>query len=300
MLKRLLATIKFIINHPLNQAHKGEALKRYLRWQIGTRILGKQVLIPWVDDAKFITGVGETGLTGNIYTGFMEYEDMVFVLHTLQTGEIFVDVGANIGAYTILASKVVGAHSIAFEPLPETVERFKDQININRLNDLVEVKNNGVGDKDGALYFTNNKDTVNKVSLGGEASNTTKVDVITLDSVLDKNKSHFFKIDVEGFEYKVIEGAKDILSSPNTTAVILELNGCGAEFGHSDDEVHKKLTSLNFIPVRYEPISRTLTKLDGYNKDGGNTIYIKDFEVIAAKCKSAPKLCIHTAGGLQI
>lgn len=41
-------------------------------------MLKKKVIVSWVNDARFIAGKGETGLTGNLYAGFMEYEDMVF------------------------------------------------------------------------------------------------------------------------------------------------------------------------------------------------------------------------------
>jgi hypothetical protein len=55
-------------------------------------------MVPWVGDARFIAGLGEVGLTGNLYTGFMEYEDMLFLLHDLRATGTFVDVGASVGA----------------------------------------------------------------------------------------------------------------------------------------------------------------------------------------------------------
>jgi thymidylate synthase len=61
-----------------------------------------------------------TGATGNIYAGLHEFEDMAFLLHLLRSEDMFADVGSNIGSYTILASGVVGAKSVAFEPVPST------------------------------------------------------------------------------------------------------------------------------------------------------------------------------------
>lgn len=300
MLKQLHAITRFILNHPLTKQNKQKALISFLRWQIAARLLGKKVIVPWVEDASFITAIGETGLTGNLYTGFMEYEDMLFLLHALRTDETFVDVGANIGAFTILASKVVKAKSISFEPLPETVDRLIDQIQINRINNVVSVRNKGVGDKTGALFFTNNNDTINKVSLAGNVKNTTKVEVTTLDEELDNNTKYFFKIDVEGFEYNVIEGGKNILSSQNTIAMIIELNGSGDEFGHSNQDIHNKIISLNFTPITYEPLSRTIHILDSYNKNSGNTIYVKDVDFIKERCKAALSRCVHTANDIYI
>ena len=291
---------KFIAQHPLNANHRFQALTNFIKWQIATRILKKKVIVPWIEDSIFISGLGESGLTGNLYAGLMEYEDMIFLLHALQPTETFVDVGANIGAYTILASKVVKSKSIAFEPLPNTAERLKDQIQINRINAAVNIRNMGVGDKEGALFFTNNNDTVNKVSLVGEVENTTMVKVSTLDTELSKDNQYFFKIDVEGFEYNVIEGASEVLSNNNVSAIIIELNGSGEEFGHSNEDIHKKILSYGFVAVAYEPKARNLTKLKSYNINGANTIYVKDIPLISARCKSAPKRVIHTACGIKI
>lgn len=296
----LYAITNFIAQHPLNANHKFQALTNFIKWQIAIRILKKKVIVPWVDDSFFISGLGETGLTGNLYAGFMEYEDMLFLLHALQPTETFVDVGANIGAYTILASKVVKSNSIAFEPLPNTAERLKDQIQINRINAAVDIRNMGIGDKEGSLFFTNNNDTVNKVSLAGEVENTTMVKVSTLDTELAKDSQYFFKIDVEGFEYNVIKGASEILSNNNVSAIIIELNGSGEEFGHSNEDINKLILSFGFDAVSYEPQARTLTKLKSYNENGGNTIYVKDIALISKRCKSAAKRVIHTACGIKI
>lgn len=225
---------------------------------------------------------------------------MVFLLHALQPAETFVDVGANVGAYTILASKVIKSRSIAFEPLPETADRLRDQIQINRIETVVDIRNMGIGDAKSTLSFTNNNDTINKVSLAGDVQNTIRVEVSTLDAECAADVRYFLKIDVEGFEYNVLQGAAKILSSDNVSALIIELNGSGDEFGHGNDEIHQKLLGFNFIPVAYEPQSRTLTRLDGYNRNGGNTIYVKDVDLIAGRCKSAPKRVVHTAGGTTV
>ena len=300
MIVEFFAITKLIALHPLNANHKIQSLLNFMRWQVGIRILKRKVIVPWVGESKFITGIGETGLTGNIYVGLMEYEDMLFLLHALEPSETFVDVGANIGAYTILASKVVGANSIAFEPLPKTFNRLKDQIQINRIGPSVDLRNIGIGNAKGELFFTNNGDTINKVSLAGKVKNTTRVEVSTLDDELVAGLHYFLKIDVEGFEYNVIEGTSKILSTENISAIIIELNSSGVEFGHSNEEIHQKILSFNFIPISYNPISRRITKLGSYNKNRGNTIYIKDIYRVAERCKAAPKRIIHTAYGLEI
>lgn len=297
MIKQLYSTAKFILTHPLIRKNKKwESFVNFVFWQIGVRALSKKVIVPWVEDSKLIIGAGETGATGNIYVGFAEYRDMLFLLHALRPEDTFVDIGANIGAYTILASKVIRAKSICFEPIKNAFNRLEDQVKINRIDDLVRMENKGVGERNEALFFTNNNDTVNKVSLAGDVANTTEIEVIALDDVLKKDEKYFVKIDVEGFEYKVLLGANNILSSPNTFGLIIELNGSSEEFGSTNSEIHNKLLGFNFYPVSYDPFCRTIVRLKNYNKNGANTIYIKDIEVLARRCKDAPKRLVNTIG----
>ena len=299
-IRNLWSILNFIFKHPLNQNRRFAAAMNFVRWQLGMRLLNKKIIVPWVDDAKIISGLGEFGLTGNIYCGFMEYEDMLFLLHVLQPQHTFVDVGANVGAYTVLASKVVGSKSIAFEPLPETAKRLKDQVHINRIEDMVDVRNIGVGDEEGDLFFTNNNDTVNKVNLSGSGNNTTRVRVGVLDHELELGKEYFLKIDVEGFESRVICGAENILSSGKVVAMIVELNGRGVEFGYTNEEVHQKIISHGLIPVSYDPASRKVTKLDDYNKNEGNTLYVKSVEQVESLVMAAPKRVVHTANAVRL
>jgi FkbM family methyltransferase len=300
MLKKIISTAKFLLEHPLTKSQIVKTLYHYMRWQIGARLINRPVIIPWVDSSKLITGMGESGSTGNLYAGLMDYEDMLFLLHALRPTETFVDIGANIGAYTILASKVIRSPSIAYEAIPETFERLLDQIHINRINDLVCAKNNGVGDKHVNLFFINNLDTMNKVSINGKSENSTQVEMVTLDDELDKNKNYFIKIDVEGFEFNVIKGGNYILALPNVMALILELNDSGNEFGYGNDTIHNEIIRLNFTAVKYNPSKRSLSAIDSYNKNGKNTIYVKDLNLMQSRCISAPKRCIHSAHDIYL
>lgn len=298
MLFRLFSVLRFVMNQPLTAERKLAALFGFFRWQIGARLLKRQVIVPWVDDSRFILAAGDTGLTGNLYTGFADFEDMLFVLHALRPSETFVDIGANVGAYTILASKVVKSRSIAFEPIPQTVKKLEDQILINGIGDIVDVRPRGVGSKKEMLSFTTNKGTVNRVDRAG-GSQSAKIEVVCIDDELDHDTQYVVKIDVEGFEYDVVMGGQSILRN-NASALIIELNSSGYDFGHSNEQVHQLLLSLGFIPVRYEPKSRTLTRLTDFNRCGGNGIYVKDVDNIARRCRAATKRVVHTAGGASI
>lgn len=311
---KIFAIFNFIISSPLNRRRKLGAFLGFVRWQIGVRVLGKPVIVPWVNNSRFIAGLSESSLTGNIYAGLMEYEDMLFMLHTLSSDMVFLDIGANVGAYTILASKVVGAKSIAFEPISTTVNRLIDQVHLNQITSLVKVVNCGVGERREILFFTNNQNTINKVvvdgsdggvSAGGSASASTdsmiSVPVTTLDAEVSCGDTYFIKIDVEGFELKVLKGAANLLASGNVLALIVEIKGNATDYGVRDQDVHQYILNFGYISVDYDPVTRTLRPIAEFNQNAGkNTIYVKDINDFQRRCRDSKKVSIHTAGGINI
>jgi FkbM family methyltransferase len=225
---------------------------------------------------------------------------MAFLLHALRPTDVFVDVGANVGAYTVLASKVVCARSIAFEPVLATVERLREQLRINDIADVVEVRNEGVGDRPGELFFTNNRDATNRVSLLDQGGAVTRVPVTTLDTALPSTGSYVIKIDVEGYEHHVLRGAEALLASHSVVALIIEHNPSSQEFGASVEQVHQKLLDAGFRPIAYEPRARVVTPLDTYDRANPNTVYVKDLEAVRARCETAPPCVVHTAFGVEL
>jgi FkbM family methyltransferase len=285
----LLNTLAFILHHPLNAPQKVAALRRYLSWQIGSRLVPGSVAFPFVDDTRLLTRAGMTGATGNLYCGLHEFEDMAFVLHALKTGDLFVDVGANIGSYTILAAGACGASVIAVEPIPATFEHLLDNIRLNGLSSLVTAKNIGVGACAGTLSFSDQLDTVNHVLADNEAESTSasSISVETLDALLKEHSPTILKIDVEGFESHVLEGATRTLDSGTLLAVLVELNGSGARYGTDDMSVHGWLVDRDFTPSGYEPFTRKLSPLRSKNEKSGNTLYVRNLNQLQARLDNA-------------
>jgi hypothetical protein len=82
-------------------------------------------------------------------TGLADFEDMSFVLHLLTDEDLFGDVGANVGVYCVLASRVRGAKSVAMEPVSNTTEALRLNVAINELRGLVDILEIGVGAEPG-------------------------------------------------------------------------------------------------------------------------------------------------------
>jgi FkbM family methyltransferase len=291
----LFKTIRFITHHPLNKHQKSLAVRRWLKWQVGSRLVPGPVVVNFVNDAKLLVSPGMAGATGNIYTGLHEFEDMSFVLHFLQKDDLFIDVGANIGSYTVLASAAIGATSIAIEPLPSTFKHLMQNLYLNNLNQLVTAWNLGVGSQPGVLQFTADLDTVNHVVSDREKSsiNTISIKMDTLDNVVAEPSPNLLKIDVEGFETPVIAGADHVLSQDSLEAVIMELNGSGSRYGFDEMALHRKMLEYGFNTFTYSPFDRTLTPLDGKNLQSGNTLYLRNIERVSERLAMAPPFRVN-------
>jgi FkbM family methyltransferase len=202
-----------------------------------------------------------------------------------------VDIGANVGAYTILAAKNAGANVISFEPIPTTFEKLQRNVEANQVEGKVDLRRYGLSDKAGTLRFTMTMDAINHVLRDDEVAksvDTVEVPVETLDGLLKGQQPTMIKIDVEGFEWPVLNGASSILASPSLKALIIELNGCGQQYGYDENKIHELLLSHGFAPYSYKPFSRQLNAEPGYYGHN-NTIYIKDVEWASNRVKAARK-----------
>jgi FkbM family methyltransferase len=286
--------IRFIWNHPLASRNRGLAFKRFFSWQIGQKLSNNRpVLYPLVEDSALLVQKGMAGATGNIYTGLAEFEDMVFILHALREEDLFADIGANIGVYTILASKNAGAKVISIEPIPGTFEKLRRNVELNQVADRVELLCYGVGDQHGSLRFTKDYDAVNHVVGENETFDShalIEVPVRPLDELLAGRQPVFFKIDVEGFEWPALKGGAGILASPVLKGIIIELNGSSGRYGYSDEMIRQLLLSYNFAPYLYEPFSRELTPISKYGDF--NTIYLRDVDWVRSRVKASRKYTI--------
>ena len=294
----LLDTVRFITNHPLNQHQKLRSLARFVKWQIASRLAPGGLVHQWINGSKFLVRSGETGLTGNIYTGLHEFQEMGFLLHVLREEDLFVDVGANVGSYTILACAAVGARGIAFEPVPETYKRLCYNIRLNHLEQQVNCVNMGVGSEQGVIMFSSNADTTNHALKASEQCDSAiNVDSTTLDIALKNQSPAIIKIDVEGYETPVLKGAEEILCLQSVHSLIIELNGSGKHYGYNELQILAMMSDHGFQPYSYNPLNRTLVRLQGKNKKSSNTLFIREIAHVEERLRTAPISSFH---GVQL
>ena len=251
------------------------------------RLLGQEVAYRWIGDARFLVTRGETGLTCNIYCGLQEVAEMTYVLHVLRPGDLFVDAGANVGSYSLLAGAVRHCRVICFEPVPATFARLGANLRLNDLGDLVSARNVGLGEGEGTLRFSQEENCTNHVLAEGDPRAGIDVPVTILDQALAGQVPALVKIDVEGFELAVLRGAPKLLADPGLRSILLEMGSAGERYGFAESDLLALLRSHGFLPYDYDPFSRTLKPLEGRHREAMNTIFIRDLDWVRERVRGS-------------
>lgn len=251
--KQKLNQIIEIINHPTNRPNRFKAFIKYLKWNIGRRLLDEaDYAINITPGVQIILSNRENYATLAYMCGLYDYEDMNFLVHYLRKDDVFGDFGSNVGIYSVLAGSL-GATVLAVEPVPETYTRLQKNLLLNGVKG--ETVQCGLSDSHSILKFTSELGGLNHVALHRNEA-AIEVDVLTADEIIARTglAPTIIKIDVEGYELPLLRGCSQILTS--IEAIIIELNGSGKRYGFSDRDVYDLLINYGFGCFEYNPESR--------------------------------------------
>lgn len=288
-----LNTVAEIVRHPGNSGRRAGAVLDYLRWNFGHRVMGVEYVLPLIEGARLILSDRQNYSTLVYTCGLWDFPEQAFLLHLLRQEDTFIDVGSNVGGYTVLASAVAGARSIAFEPVPETYAELRRNVRLNGIEPMVQTHCCALGEVNGVNWMTTGRGGLNHIVTNAAAPGTVEVVSARLDDLLAGNPCRLMKIDAEGFELRILRGAPDTLARPSLQALIVELNGSGGRYAISDDDVHREIASFGFEPCDYHVGSRTLTPRGGYNRSGLNTIYVRDRMAVTERVAAARRFSLH-------
>jgi len=165
-----------------------------------------------------------------ILRGTFENDEINFVKKILDEKFIFFDIGANIGLFSIIAAKR-NSLVYSFEPTPKIFKRLEENIKLNDFKNIFP-NNIALSNKKGLATLVIDEDSTldawNKLSANNDSKdsnkiievNTTTIDNFIKEHQLDLKRELFFKIDVEGWEKYVLEGAVNLLNESNPIFLI--------------------------------------------------------------------------------
>jgi len=283
VVRRIIRGFTFIWNHSLVKNERLGAIYRYIKFHFRYRN-GQECIIPFLEHSlRIIKGEGSQA---HLFTYLEDFEEMIFLLHYLNKDDRFIDVGANIGAYSILASGQIGCQTLSFEPSIQNYKLLDSNIQLNNLQNSIKTYNYALGEID-QVSNIRYKGTMTYI-INDDIMNSQKVLIKKLDDFTDYGE--LIKIDVEGYEEFVLKGATKVLKDLSTNALIVELGGFRHNrYGSSNDKIHKILINNHFFPIKYNPYTRRIKKLKIYREDQFNTIYIRDEKFVETRLINSPK-----------
>jgi FkbM family methyltransferase len=283
---KVVTALRYVADHPVNRNRKFRAVAEYGFIQVAARLVPGEVCVPFPNRTRLMVSPHMKGAAHFIAPRLNEFDDMAFVMHFLRPGDLFADVGANVGAFTVLAAGVAGAKTISFEPSPITFEMLATNVRLNNLIDRARPVNAAVGRTIGSVSFSSGLGTENHVAAAGEKENSVTVPMTTLDAELAPQPATLLKVDVEGFETEVFGGAENTLKNRALQAIIIERNGSGNRYGYDEAALHEHIRRHDFQPCSYLPFTRQLRPLT--DAEAGNIIYLRDPAAAEERLRSAP------------
>jgi len=185
--------------------------------------------------------------------GTYEPDLTAIVGRLVQPADACIDIGANFGWYATLLGQLVGVGGrvIAVEPGDEVRSHLQANIEMNTLSRIVSVRTECVGERSGTAVLV-------QPETGGfglarvEESNDDgeQVSIVSLDDLVDDlgQSPDFVKIDVEGFEAKVIAGGSSTLGAEDPPILQIEMNGPAlALYGTTPEKVAQQLTAFGYV-----------------------------------------------------
>jgi FkbM family methyltransferase len=267
----------------------------FLKAELVNKILNHAFLFRHDLGPTFLVDRGFHSARLHYFLGVQDFDDELFALHYVRDGDWCLDIGANIGIYSLLLACASGARVIAVEPSRKSADMMRMHIAINNLSDRITLLEACVGDQEGVAAIKNSVDMDNFVVPGTAVASDgmVMVPMHRIDDLVLKQTPRFMKIDVEGFEMQALQGASRLLGNTELRAIVIETNGLTSRFGFSVNDIHAHITQFGFTAVRYDALFRKLMAVSkpntGEDINATNTLYVRDVAEAQERLSGAPR-----------
>jgi FkbM family methyltransferase len=250
-----LTTLRSIWKHPANRGKQAEAIARYFWWQSTKRLGRPHFDLPFHGLKLRCHADSHSASAALYFSGLPDYREMQFIRRYLRPGDCFIDVGANVGVYTLLAASIVGPAGTvhAFEPMPRTHARLRENVEING---LAHVSCHGIALSEHvgpAQFAAPVDDSLPSLAYGQSPAAIIEVQCSTLDSAFPEGTITMMKLDVEGAEPLILRGASQHLAAGNPPVIQIEMDGFSTRFGIETHDFIDEIVARGYDIAIYDP-----------------------------------------------
>lgn len=270
-------TIKYICSHPNCQHQRIQSIARFVGWQINKRLTRRTRDIQLLPDVKIYCQPDSYSAAHVLYCGLYDYNEMNFLLRYLRPEDSFLDIGANVGVYTLLAaSKICSGSIYSFEALPKNYTRLQENL---KLNQFAHVKTYAiaVSDRTGTVPLDLAEGDSKPFITHTQTNHTLTVPSDTLDNLLQNDSLSnltLAKMDIEGAELLALKGAVSRLKQQRPQVWILEINDTVRYFGHQKQDIVDFLDSYGYNLYHYRADTNQINPITLEQQHGNNVLAI--------------------------
>jgi len=209
-------------------------------------MLGRSVYVPLGKKSKIRARLEHSSSILVAYANPPDFSEYQFWKRALKPGDLFVDVGANIGVYSILAGES-GCEVLSFEPDHSNFLELLRNVHLNELSNSITCFQEVLADSVRPVRFLTEQDSLSRIVLNSNATEEYKtIMATTLDSRVE-SQIRGMKIDVEGAEMLVLSGATQLLKNQAIDIIQLEWNVTSRNnFSTDRSEISTFLNSLGY------------------------------------------------------
>ncbi len=271
-----LRVLRQIWRAPGNAANRPRAVLRAFRWFVAChrRSVSDEnpVLFPAFGDRVYPCYTDSIIAKHVMYRSeWFDHDLLFFMRDFLRPDDHFVDVGANTGLHTLLAStRITGGRITCVEPDPKNVVRLRRALELNRIVNATLLP---VAASDAPGHTTlDGSDVFSRISPDpSPQSDRCPVETARLDTALGPDaRVDFCKIDVEGAEWQVLKGMTGLMERDALPAVAFEFNGSFQAYGHSEDGFLSWLRDRGYTVATYHHDRRTLAFGEAFTPEAGD------------------------------
>lgn len=252
----------------------GYGLRKYFPWvnkvykSVNRTLAGKQATV--LGHVMFLDDQDSMGLSTN---GIYEPFETALIQKYVKPGQTVLDVGANIGYYTLLFAKRVGEAGVvhAFEPESDAFKLLEKNLKLNGYNNVVPHPL-AVSDRDGNAYLT--RDPFSNLdhritSRSEQKDKNVKVHTVKIDSLAGSSELtvDVVKLDIQGAEYSAVQGMQATLLKSSTILLLSEFwPKAIQDFGADPRDYYELLLDHGFKLSEIDERGKTLTPINSYNE----------------------------------
>lgn len=256
-----MSLFRSIVSHPANSKNVGDALFKAIRWQLHYRLGMPYLDIDYHGLILRCYPHEHSASRALYFSGLPDYWEMCFIRDYLQPDDLFVDVGANVGLYTLLASSLVGINGqvVAFEPNSISAAKLTENISLNNLEN-VTVLPFAASDIDSTVKLDLTSDScTTRIGLESDLNIASdEVKSIRLDGYFEQQEIAMAKLDIEGFEPFALRGATRLLERGNPPVMQIEIAGYSDRYGVTSDQCIAELNDWGYDLMMYRPQQKQL------------------------------------------